>query len=115
MAALPIISLGRAVAAVVADLDIRRRCQCPGARYGLWSDTTDPCERVARLRSLRTLVRVFAGPAGTTAEAALAAAEIDPAMVGTAVDALDRLPALTLRRVLSTYAGIHRPSGGGRS
>ncbi len=63
---------------MVTDLDIRRRCQCPGARYGLWSDTTEPGERLARLRALRALVRVFAGPAEAGVDAALSVAEIDP-------------------------------------
>ena len=103
------IPLGEAVASVIADLDIRRRCVCPGAKYGLWNDSTPQSERTARLRALRALVMVFGGPAGVNAEKALATAENDPEMILDAIESFDRLPALTIRRALSTYAALHNP------
>jgi hypothetical protein len=58
-------------------------------------------------------VRLLAGPAGAAADIALGAAEHDPAALPAAIEALDRLAPLPLRRVLSTYAAMHRPTPAG--
>jgi len=64
----------------------------------------DEAERRARLRSLRALVRVIGGGEAAAVEDAIAAAEADIALLTAADRALDRLPSITLRRVLSTFA-----------
>jgi len=53
-----------------------RRDAMPDA-FGPWAAGLDPAERLARLRSLRALVQVFAGPTHSLV-AALAQAEGDP-------------------------------------
>jgi hypothetical protein len=60
-------------------------------------------ERVARLRSLEVLIRVFAGPTATAYET-LRAAESDTALLPVADAALSALPTVPLRRVLATFA-----------
>ncbi|MBI1207898.1 MAG: hypothetical protein GC191_11500 [Azospirillum sp.] len=94
---------------LIAEIDRRRSCTCPGSRFGLWSDDTPPAERACRLRALRMAVRLLAGPAGSAADAALAAAESDPTAIGAAVDAIDRLPSRIMRSVLATYSALNRP------
>ena len=79
--------------------------------WGPWAPDLDAAERLARFRSLRTLVQVFAGPDHALV-AALANAEIDPAAANAAWEALSTTPSLTRRRVLSTFAAIHRPKRG---
>lgn len=69
----------------------------------------DEKERVARLRCLRALVRVLVGPDGRDVAAALRSAERDPSLTTSAVAAVEALPALHMRRVLSTYAALHTP------
>ena len=61
-------------------------------------------ERLARLRSLRALVHVLAGGAGSRVEDAIAAAETDVTLLPAADAALDTLPTITSRRVLATFA-----------
>jgi hypothetical protein len=67
----------------------------------------DPVERVAQLRTLRTLVRVFARD--RELEAALHAAETNDAHRARALIMFDALPAVRRRNVLATFAYIHRP------
>lgn len=59
-------------------------------------------ERTARLRTLRALVRVLGAGAGV--EVAIADAERNVSLLPAADAALDRLPSITLRRVLSVFA-----------
>lgn len=88
----------------------------PGCRYGLWPAGTDPAERTARLRCLRALVRVYAGPLGERLEHELAASEADPSRLAGALDLLDRLPAVPRRKALASFAALHRPApAGGRA
>ena len=85
--------------------------ECPAIRAGWWLAITPPNERACRLRSLRMAVRLLAGPAGASTDAALLRAESDPDAIRDAVVAFDRLPPLTMRRVLATFASLHRPEG----
>ena len=80
--------------------------------WGPAIDNISNTERVARCRCLRALLHVLAGPAGRDASAALMAAERDPAAALAAVTAVEALPTLTMRRVLSTYSAVQ--FGGGR-
>src|SRR3954469_17333702 len=77
-----------------------RRDAMPDA-FGPWAAGLDPAERLARLRSLRALVQVFAGPTHSLV-AALAQAEGDP---GDEAAALAWEALLTLRP--------DRPAGAG--
>jgi hypothetical protein len=65
-------------------------------------------ERVARLRTLRALVRVLCGSRGSDVERLLWRAETKLAALPDAATALDRLSPLDQRRVLSTYAALLR-------
>lgn len=87
----------------------------PARRFGPWADDLDPGERLARTRSLRALAHVLAGPRASELCELLHRAEVDPATLVPAADALDALAPLDLRRVLSTYAGLARPLPPSRS
>jgi len=77
--------------------------------WGPWAPNIPPAERVARFRALRALVRVLTGPGPLVV--ALARAETDPAAADEAAALLSRLPSLSRRRVLATYAALSRPVG----
>ena len=79
--------------------------------FGPFAAGLDPAERRARLRCLRALVQVHAGPRGEAAARALHAAEADPAAEALAVAALDRLAALDRRHILASYAKVARAPG----
>lgn len=81
----------------------------PLRRFGPWAAGLDPGERLARLRSLRALARVLAGPRASGLVELLRQAETDDMALMPAADALDRLPSVDLRRVLGSYAGLARP------
>ena len=70
--------------------------------------TTEP-ERAARLRELRALAFVLAG-ASHAATLALSAAVADPALADDALAELNRMPALTKRRLLAIYGAIASPA-----
>ena len=78
----------------------------PNDRFGPWSDRIDDAERLARLRSLRALARVFCGPRGADLCRLLARAETDPTALEPALAALDRLAASDRRNVLASYARL---------
>jgi hypothetical protein len=73
--------------------------------FGPWAVAVDPAERLARLRSLRALALLLARPHARFIRA-LALAETDPASLPEALALLDRLPALTRRRLLASYAAL---------
>lgn len=79
--------------------------------FGPWVPGLDPAERLARLRGLRALVQVFAGPGHPLAEA-LARAEDDPsdeaALQAWAI--LSTMPSLRRRRLLASLATLTRTS-----
>jgi hypothetical protein len=78
-------------------------------RWGPWVLDLEPGERLARLRSLRALARILAGPRAVELCELLHQAETDPAALVPAADALDRLPAVDMRRIVGSYAGLVRP------
>lgn len=107
------------MSAVLADRDnrdIRDICPpCPALteipaadRFGPWSDRIDAAERVARLRSLRAIVRLTTGPRGERLAVLLSRAEQDAAALAPALAALNALAALDRRMVLGSFAALHR-------
>jgi len=74
--------------------------------FGPWESAITAAERLARLRSMRALVRVLVGPKGSDLAAALRQAEHDLAALDQAADLLDRLPSLPRRHVLASYAAL---------
>lgn len=78
-------------------------------RFGPWAANLDPAERLARLRSLRALVQIFAGPQSPLAQA-LARAEVDQSdeAAMAAWEALMTMPSLRRRRILASLATLTR-------
>lgn len=74
--------------------------------WGPWRPDIEPPERLARLRSLRVVVRLLCGPRGADLERHLRDAETDRPALLRALDALDRLAPLDRRRVLASYAAV---------
>jgi hypothetical protein len=66
-------------------------------------------ERLARLRCLRCLVHVLTGERGLDLCELLDRAESNGGALRELVDALARLEPVGRRRVLATYARLHRP------
>lgn len=80
--------------------------------FGPWAVGIDPAERLARYRSLRALVGVFAGP-NHPLSIALAQAEADPADEAAALIAwqvLTTMPTVRRRRILASLATLIRTS-----
>lgn len=79
--------------------------------FGPFRNDCDPVERSAQLRVLRTLVHVRIGmnEEGEALEDALQRAENYDGWRCVALTLFDRLPALTRRHILGTFAYIHRP------
>jgi hypothetical protein len=77
--------------------------------FGPWAPDLDPAEKLARLRSMRTLVMIFVGSSHPLARA-LAAAETDPtdASTETAWRALEAMPALKRRHILASLGALMR-------
>ncbi len=80
-------------------------------QWGPFAPDIDPCERRARLRSLRSIVRMIAGPRGKWLSHALDQAEADSGMLARAVEMLNGLAALDRRRIWAAYAGLIQPMG----
>lgn len=80
----------------------------PSRQFGPWALDLEPGERLARLRSLRAIVRLLTGPRGAALADLLLLSETDVSALPEAAAALDELTPLDLRRVLSTYAGLAR-------
>lgn len=78
-------------------------------RWGPFASGLDPCERRARLRSLRAIARLHLGQRGTILIDALRAAETDDGRLSDALTVLDRLASVDRRRVLASYAAFTRP------
>ncbi|KQS75458.1 hypothetical protein ASG32_27225 [Methylobacterium sp. Leaf361] len=77
--------------------------------FGPWAIDITPIERTARLRAMQAIARLSCGPRGDTLCALLRQAETDPASLEAAAAALARLEPLDYRRVLASYAQVHRP------
>jgi hypothetical protein len=78
--------------------------------FGPWSPGIDATERVAQLRALSALTAAYCGSAHELV-GELRRAETDPDAAARALELLDRLPSLTRRRLISTFASIMRPRG----
>lgn len=80
-------------------------------QFGPWSDGLSDAERLARFRSLRALVQVFAG-AKHPLVVALARAEVDPSDEAAAMawDALMTMPSRQRRNILCSLATLMRTS-----
>ena len=81
----------------------------PCDAFGPWSTTITPHERTARLRTMRAIVSLCCGPRGEALCDLLRTAETDETALEPAAAALGRLAALDYRRVLGTFAALHRP------
>ena len=75
--------------------------------FGPFRAECDPVERIAQLRVLRTLVHVHCRLPHL--ELALADAEANPVYGEWALAFINMMPALTRRRILATFAYIHKP------
>jgi hypothetical protein len=80
----------------------------PAHRFGPWADGLTDAERTARLRCLRCLVHLICGRRGELLCDVLERAETDPKALVSSIDVLDRLEPLDRRKILSTFAHLHR-------
>ena len=80
----------------------------PTTPFGPWVAGIDPAERRAQLRSLAALAAAFTGSSSELV-AALRDAEHGEAAATHAFEVLNRLPALTKRRLLSTFGAVTWP------
>lgn len=71
----------------------------PCDAWGPFAPNIDLAEQRARLRSLRALTKVYAGPRAVDACRLLAQAETDPAALEPASVALNRLPPTDRRQI----------------
>jgi len=78
-------------------------------RFGPFCDGLAETERVAELRSIAALVAICCG-SSSPAVAALREAETDTTASAAALAAVNALPTLTRRRMLSTFGAITWPS-----
>lgn len=74
--------------------------------WGPFAPNLDPAERRARLRSLRALSRVYAGPRAATLCRFLAQAETDPDALEPASIEINRLAPLDRRAILASFARL---------
>lgn len=77
-------------------------------QWGPFAEGIDLAEQRARLRSLRALAKVYAGPRAADACRLLARAETDPAALEPASAALNRLAPIDRRNVLASYARLSK-------
>jgi hypothetical protein len=76
--------------------------------FGPWAPGIDAVERKAQFRSLATLAAAFTGSSSPVV-AALRAAEADPTKADAALAALNAVPALRRRRLLSVFGSVTWP------
>lgn len=81
-----------------------------GSAYGPWATGLDHAERLARLRSMRAIVRLSTGPRGDHLAELLHRAERDPRALEPALVELDSLDPLDRRRILASFAALARPA-----
>lgn len=79
----------------------------PGDRFGPWAEGISPMERFARLRSLRTIAMCMFGAHTPVAKPLFLAESLDPAELEAALEALNRMPALDRRKLLSSYITVN--------
>lgn len=82
----------------------------PADHWGPFVPDLDPCERRARLRSLRAIVRIHLGPRGDLLGRALHCAETGAVSLDAVSAAINRLPAIPLRQILASYAALVKPA-----
>jgi hypothetical protein len=80
----------------------------PADQFGPWAPNLDRTERLARLRSMRAIVRLSCGSRGEALADQLCRAERDPAALPVAAAALNRLASTDRRHVLASFAALHR-------
>lgn len=78
--------------------------------WGPFDPAITDCERLARLRGLRAIVRLVTGPRGESVTRALRCAEDDVSFLDHAMAALERLAALDKRKIWSSYLGLIAPT-----
>lgn len=71
--------------------------------WGPFAPGLDDCERRARLRTLRGIARVLAGPRSAALCDALACCETNAAHLPRAASALNKLASLDVRRIVASY------------
>ena len=76
--------------------------------WGPFRPDIDPAERKARLRCLRDVVHLSAGPRGQVLADFLLRAEQHAALLPPALSALAALDPLDKRRVWASYAALNR-------
>ena len=87
-----------------------RNDMAPADQWGPFVPDIDPCERRARLRSLRAIVRLLLGSRGDVLARALHCAEEGAVSIDTLHRTLSRLPSLDYRKVLASYAALTKPA-----
>jgi hypothetical protein len=75
------------------------------AKFGPFVDGLDPAERARQFRSLSVLAAAYTG-SGSELVRALKDAEKDYAAAPRALELLDRMPALTKRKMLSIFGAV---------
>ncbi|MCW2244736.1 hypothetical protein M2352_000327 [Azospirillum fermentarium] len=80
-------------------------------QWGPFTPGIDPAERLARLRSLRSLASVLVHPNDAARLlSVLREAEANDNAAPQALDLINHLPALSRRRLLASYAAVHTPT-----
>jgi hypothetical protein len=77
--------------------------------FGPWAPNVAPEERRRQFRSLAALAAAFTG-SGSALVLALREAERDDGAAAWALEVLNGLPALTRRRILSTFGAVTWPA-----
>ncbi|WP_336492784.1 hypothetical protein, partial [Methylobacterium nigriterrae] len=84
----------------------RTRIMHTSRQFGPWRPGLDAAELRARLRSLRAIAGLLAGPRAAAMNAKLREAEHDPEALEPAADELDRLAPLDRRRILASCGAL---------
>jgi hypothetical protein len=77
-------------------------------QWGPFQPDLDPAERIACLRSLTALVRVYAGLSAADAMLKLQEAESNILALPAALAAFNRIESLPRRRILASFAELER-------
>lgn len=86
--------------------DLNRSAGARAMSWGPFLPNLDHAERLARLRSLRAIVRMRCGPRARLLDIALQDAERDDDQLAYAAAEFARLAPLDQRRVLATFAEV---------
>lgn len=74
---------------------------------GPWAEGCSPAEKLARLRSLRTIAMCMFGATTPIAKPLFLAESLDPTEMADALAALNAMPALDRRKLLASYMRIN--------